>query len=133
MMKPEVIGVTTEYANIAKILGVENENEYGLYQETKMGKYYARILPNGTFDRKVVRLISCEQAAQLNSSICTAIKEAGKKVQKIIDSTPIIDMEQLNKSMEDVHRQSKARAEKIGADIRTSLESAGFHPTYSNN
>lgn len=132
-MKPKVIGVTTEYANIAKMLGVENEKEYGLYQETQMGKYYARFLADGTFEEKVVHLISYEQANKLESIVASAIKEADQNVQEVIVSSPVINMNCFNKGMENIHRQSKAKAEEMGQDIRSNLERAGFHPTYANN
>ena len=131
-MKPEVIGVTTEIESITKMLGVENECEYGLYQETQMGRYYAKVLPDGTFEKKVVRLISHEQAAELENSACAAIKKAGQNIQKVIASTPVIDMEKVNRKMDAICRQTKERAEKMGKEIKSSLERAGFHPTYSN-
>lgn len=132
-MKPEVIGVTTEYTSIAGMLGVENETDYGLYQETKMGKYYARILPNGTFEEKVVRLISYEQATELEATAVAPVGEACKSIQKIIASAPVINWERFNKEMEDIQRQAKAKAEEMGEKLKSSLERAGFHPIYSNN
>lgn len=131
-MKPEVIGVTTEVESIAKMLGVESESDYGLYQETKMGRYYAKFLSDGSFEEKVVRLISHEQAAELETSACAAIKKAGENIQKVIASTPVIDMEKVNRNMDAIRSQAKERAEQMGKDIQRSLERAGFHPTYSN-
>lgn len=132
-MKLEIIGVTTESTSIAKMLGVENETDYGLYQETQMGKYYARILPDGTFDDKVVRLISCEQAAKLESTAVASIDEACKNIQKVIASTPVIDMVRFNKKMEDIRLQFKAKNEEIRKKIQSNLERAGFHPAYNNH
>ena len=132
-MKPEVIGVTTEYTSIVKMLGVDNETDYGLYQETQMGKYYARILPDCTFEEKVVRLIYYEQATQLVATAVASVDEACKNIQKIIASAPVIDLVRFNKGMEDIQRQTKARAEEMGKKLRSSLERAGLHPVYSNN
>lgn len=132
-MRPEVIGVTTEYASIAEMLGVENEANYGLYQETQMGKYYARILPDGTFENKVVRLISDEQAAKLESAAVASVEKTCKSIQTIIASTPVVDMAQFSKGMEDIQRQVKARVEEMGKNLKSGLERAGFHPIYSSN
>ena len=98
-MKPVVIGVTTETKNIAEMLGVKNETDYGLYQETPMGRYYAKILRDG-MDNKVVRLISHNHARKLETSACATIKEGGELIQKVIDSTPVIDMEKFNHNMD---------------------------------
>ena len=132
-MKPEVIGVTTEYASIAKMLGVDNEADYGLYQETRMGKYYARFLPGGTFEEKVVRLISYEQAVELEASAVSLVAETYKKFQECSVWASVIDWERFNNRMEDIQLQTKARAEEMGKQLRGSLERAGFHPVYSNN
>ena len=126
-MAIKIIAVTTEYASIAKMLGVENENEYSLYQETKKGKYYARFLPDSTFEEKLVRLISYEKAAELESSAVATIKENGKKIQEIIASAPIINLDRFHKNIEAILFQSKARAKKMGQDIRSSLEYAGAY------
>ena len=117
-MKPEVIGVTTEIESIAKMLGVKSERDYGVYQETQMGRYYAKFLPDGIFEEKVVRLISHEQAAELENSACAAIKKVGENIHKVIASTPVIDMEKVNRNMDAIRSQTK--------------EAASFHPTYSN-
>ena len=85
MKKPEVIGVTTEVESIAKMLGVESEQDYGMYQETLMGRYYAKILPDGTFEEKVVRLISHEQASELEKFACAAIKQADKDIRSSLE------------------------------------------------
>ena len=121
-MKTRVIGVTTEYTSIAKILGVENETDYGLYQETQMGKYYARILPDGTFEEKVVRLISYEQATNLEAIVVASIDEISKNIQKIIDSAPVINWEHFNKRVVDIEHQIKAKAEGLGKELKSSLE-----------
>lgn len=131
MKKPEVIGVTTNVERIAKMLGVESASEYGLYQETPMGRYYAKFLPDGTFEEKLVRLISYEQATELEASACAAIEMASKSIQKII-TPPVIDMDKFNKNMDAIQRQTEERAKQMGKDIKSSLERAGFHPIYSN-
>ena len=131
-MKPEVIGSTTEVKNIAKMLGVESECDYGLYQETKMGRYYAKFLPDGTFEEKVVRLISDEQAREQENSVYDAINNASKKIQKLISFNPIIDTKKVKRNMIEICSQAKECAERMGESIQHSLECAGFHPTYSD-
>ena len=95
-MKPEVIGITTERDNIGKMLGVTSERDYGLYQETSMGQYYAKFLPDGTFEEKAVRLISLEQAAELEASGCAAIEKTSENIQEVIADNPVIDMDNFN-------------------------------------
>lgn len=73
-MRPELIGLTTDLAQIANILGVKSADEYSLYEETKLGKFYARILPDGTYDDKVVLLVSSDQADKLESTKITPMK-----------------------------------------------------------
>lgn len=130
-MRPEIVGVTTEYACIADMLGVKTESEFGLYQETSMGKYYAKFLPGGSFEQKVVRLISQEQAAEMESKLVACIELAEKKFGSVISSAPKIDLERFNSGMANIRMQSKARAEAIGKQLKEDLERGGFHPVYS--
>lgn len=132
-MRPEVIGVTTDKERIAKMLGVQDESEYGFYQETDMGKYYARFLEDGTFEPKVVRLISTETAAVLEGNACDAIEKTGEQIKKSISAAPVFNKEKFDARIAEINRQTKERAEQMGKNIKESLEKAGFHPTFSHN
>ena len=88
----EVIGVTNNPEYIAKLLGVEKDSEYGMYKETPMGKYYAKRLADGTLAaEKVVRLISDEQAAELEAEVCATIERESEKLSGVAASVPVID------------------------------------------
>ena len=75
------------------MLGVAKETDDGLYQENNKGKYYARILPDGKFDEKMVCLLSHEQATEFETA----------------------------KAMEGVQHQTKAKAEEIKEKLNLSL------------
>lgn len=130
----KVFGITTDVNSVPKMLGVESENDYGFYQETAMGRYYARYLPDGSFDEEhLIRVMNPEQAAEAEARACAAIESSAKQVKQIIAKTPVIDMDKMQRNMAAIQRQTKERAEQMGRDIKRSLELAGFHPTYSHN
>ena len=88
----EVIGVTNNPEYIGELLGVDNDSEYDLYQETPMGKYYAKRLADGTLKAdKVVRLISDAQAAKLEAEVCALIERESDKIPELVASIPVID------------------------------------------
>lgn len=128
-MKPTVIGITTESENIAKMLGLKSTHEYGLYQETELGSYYSKFLPDGSFEEKVVLLISDDQTSKLEASLSNAIKNAEYKIKKLISANPVIDIASFNKSLAAVSHHSTELSEQMGKDIQQILKRAGFHPT----
>ena len=94
--KIEVIGVTNMPKSVASLLNVKDETEYGLYQETTMGKYYAKRLPDGTLDAtNVVRLISDEQAAEMESKLCAMITGESQKFSEYAKSMPVVCPEKM--------------------------------------
>ena len=131
-MRPEVIGMTTNVEDIAEKLGVQSDREYGLYHETQMGRYYAKFLPDGTFENKVVRLVTTEQAAEQEATACATIKNAGENIQKAIASVPVIDMDKFNENVEAIQSKTKESAEQMGKTLKNILEQAVFHSTYRN-
>lgn len=93
----EVIGVTNMPKSVASLLNVKDETEYGLYQETAMGKYYAKRLPDGTLDAtKVVRLISDEQAAEMEAKLCAMITGESEKFSELAKGLPVVCPEKMN-------------------------------------
>lgn len=122
-MAVKVIGVTTEVDSIGRILGSNKEYEYGLVCETEMGKYYAKFAENGGFQEEYVRLISREQASELEASVVESIEN---QTQTTATAVPIIDMEHFKKRLIDIERTIKARTEQMGEDIRKILKRAGF-------
>lgn len=70
---------------------------------------------------------------ELEFAMLASIEEAGKKVQKIIASIPVVDVVRLNESMENIRSQSKAKVEEMREKIKSDLERAGFQPVYSNH
>lgn len=126
-----VIGVTTESSSIARMLGVEKESDYGIYQETTMGRYYARFISDGTFDdARLVRLVSYEQAAELDASAIASIKHSSATIKELMANWPSLDMAKFHENMERISRETAEKARQMGQDIRDNLERAGFHPTF---
>lgn len=113
-----VIGVTTDSSRITTMLGAKNETEYGLYQETAKGKYYASFLPDGSMGNRLVRLVTSEQASELETNALTAINKTAKKIQEIVNSAPVIDLERFRRNMESINLSSKEIAAQIGQDVR---------------
>lgn len=132
-MKPEVIGITSNPDVIAKMLGVENKSEYGLYQETKMGRYYAKYLSDGSFEPKVVHLVTAEQAAKLEEYACANINPIIENIQGIQAMIPAIDPDKMKEKMAEIGESAKAGAQKMGKEIREKLENTCFHPKFGNN
>ena len=92
----EAIGATNQLECIATLLGVKDETEYGLYQETDQGKYYAKRLPDGTLDTaKVVRLLSDEQAAELEAELCKMIDGKSSQFSELTQHIPAFDPEKM--------------------------------------
>ena len=113
--KIEVVGVTNMPDHIANLLGVKDETEYGLYQETAKGKYFAKRLSDGTLDpAKVVRLLSDEQAAELEAELCAMIDGESAKFSEITQSVPVIDPKKIAAGASKIASDA---AEKIQATI----------------
>ncbi len=121
-MNLTVIGLTTEPSKISAMLGVKNENQYGLYQETAKGKYFARFLPDGTMDSRLVRLVTGEQASEIEANALANIESMAKKIQKIANSVPDIDLEGFHRNMENLKLSVRAIAAQIGRDVRRTSE-----------
>ena len=118
-----VKGVTTEMDRVPKMLGVSSENEYGLYQETEMGKYYAKFAPNGSFDNALVRVISHEQAKKLESKICAVIEKESTSVKEALSKIPTINSETITNNMEQIHTQVSENSANISKKIRKDMDS----------
>ena len=125
----KIIGITTESENIAKMLGIENNHEYGLYQETEMGSFYAKFLSDGTFEEKVILFISDTHASGLENYLSSIITHTEKKIEKLISSNPVIDINKFTKNIDAISRHSNELAEQMGKDIQQTLKRAGFNPT----
>lgn len=92
----EVIGTTNQLECVATLLGVKDETEYGLYKETDQGKYYAKRLPDGSLDTaKVVRLLSDEQAVELEAKLCAMIDGESSKFSELTKRIPVFDPEKM--------------------------------------
>ena len=129
----KIIGITTESENIAKMLGIENNHEYGLCQETEIGSFYAKFLSDGTFEEKVIVFISDTHASGLENYLSSIITHTEKKIEKLISSNPVIDINKFTKNIDAISRHSDELAEQMGKDIQQTLKRAGFNPTLRKN
>lgn len=114
-MRPEVIGTTTAPACIAEMLGVEKDSEYGMYEELDTGKYYARLLSDGSFDSKLVRLITDEQADQLEADVLASIERAEKGIPYFAACIPVISRRCFNRNVSQLGKQNPRLFNGVGA------------------
>lgn len=128
-MRPEVIGTTTAPAYIAEMLGVEKDSEYGMYEESQEGKYFARLLPDGSFDSKLVRLITDKQADKLEADVLASIERVEKGFPYFAACIPIIRMERFNRILSHCGKQG---SDTMGSNLPGHLDVAGSAPSTSN-
>ena len=114
MKEPRVIGCTTNEKDIPRLLGVE-KGTIGLYQETKMGKYYGPML-NGVVDEsRIIRLMNAEQAKDLEMDAVKMIACSEKRMRHLLEvpkvniTTPIkVDLSGIQKATQQVNRAVKS-------------------------